>query len=230
MNGTAVLAFEAARLDPGEGLPLFDVELALGPGELVLVEGQDALHERMLMDAACGLTAPVAGTVRCAGYDWRSLRPDRANALRGRIGHVFREGGWPPRMTVDAAIMLAQSHHTRRPLDEIREEAIRLADAFGLPGLPLGLPGEHGADDLQRAGLVRAFLGRPLLVLLEAPRRGLLPDLIGPVVNAARTVRDRDGAVLWSVGDTGLGRDPTLPCTQRLRLAATRLVALEAVR
>lgn len=230
MRGAAVLEFDAARLDPGEGLPWFDVELVLGPGELVLVEGQDPLHERMLMDAACGLRAPLAGAVRCAGYDWRALPPDRANALRGRIGHLFRDGAWPPRMTVDAAIMLAQSHHTRRPLGEIREEAIQLADAFGLPGLPLGLPGEHGADDLQRAGLVRAFLGRPLLVLLEAPRRGLLPDLIGPVVNAARQVRDRDGAVLWSVGDTGLGRDPTLPGSQRLQIAATRLVALEAAR
>lgn len=229
MRGRAVLEFDAARLDPGEGLPLFDMTFTLRPGELALVEAHDPLHERMVMDAACGLTLPVEGAVRCAGHDWRALRPDRANALRGRIGHLFRDGGWPPQMTVDAAIMLAPSHHTRRPLAEIREEAVRLAAAFGLPGLPCGLPGEHGVDDLQRAGLVRAFIGAPLLVLLESPRRGLLPDLVGPVVNAAREVRDRDGAVLWSVGESGLGRDPTLPCSQRLQLSATRMVMLEAV-
>lgn len=228
MVETPLLAFEQARLDPGEGLPLFDVDLVLHPGELVLLEAQDALHERMLVDAACGLRAPVAGVVRCAGHDWQALGPDRANALRGRIGHFFRDGAWPPQVPVDEAIMLAQSHHTRRPLAEIREEASRLAANFGLPGLPRGLPAEHGSDDLQRAGLVRAFIGTPVLVLLESPRRGLLPDLIGPVVNAARLVRDRDGAVVWSVGETGLCRDPTLPCSQRLRLATTRMVALEA--
>jgi hypothetical protein len=45
--------------------------------------------------------------------------------------------------------------------------------------------------------LVRAFLGEPLLVLLEDPTRGLLASLAPAVLNHAAMTRDRGGAVVW---------------------------------
>jgi phospholipid/cholesterol/gamma-HCH transport system ATP-binding protein len=215
-------------------LPAQDIErvqamriaLTVEPGELVLVDVRDPDHERVLADAVCGLVAPTGGAIRFLGRDWRDQTAEYANALRGRIGHLFRAGGWLPYLSVVDNIVLQQLHHTRRAYAVLRDEAARLATRFGLPGLPTGRAAEMREADLVRAACVRAFLGTPSLVVVEdvvAEDHDLLP----PLVEAMREARDRDAAILWLVQEPRLFRDPTLPATQRVQLRGSALVATE---
>ncbi|HYG89250.1 MAG TPA: organic solvent ABC transporter ATP-binding protein [Azospirillum sp.] len=216
MADAPVIEFAAARLENGT-----EVDLALDAGELVLVDPGDEQHERAIADAACGLVDPVFGAVRMLGRDWRRLSPDLANALRGRIGHGFRPGAWISYMSVIDNIMLAQLHHTTRPEAEIQDEAIRLSVAFGLPGVPTGLPSDCAPGDLARADLARAFMGSPALVILEGPPA----DLTGALVNMIRTVRDRGTAVVWFTPDPDLWHDRAIPASQRCRLRGSVIAA-----
>ena len=114
-----------------------------------------------------GIIEPRSGSISFLGRNWAKLPPDQANALRGRIGRVFNTGNWVNHLSVMDNILLPQHHHTRRSVRRLCDEAGLLAEQFGLPGLPLRRPGDLTAADLQRAACVRAFLGRPTLVLLE---------------------------------------------------------------
>src|SRR3954463_1013494 len=179
--------------DLGVNAPL---SLSLLSGECALIEGSDAAQLAAFADLCSGLITLNSGNVRFMGRDWSDLPHDYAAALRGRIGRVFATGGWLPFLDVETNILLPQLHHTRRDLEELRQEAQGLAREFGLPGLPVGRVDTLAAADLGRAGLVRAFLGEPLLVMREDPTRGLLAS-IGPVVlNHAAMTRDRGGAVV----------------------------------
>jgi phospholipid/cholesterol/gamma-HCH transport system ATP-binding protein len=109
------------------------IDLTLRAGDLVLVQPGDEQHEAALVDAACGLAPPGMGAVRFLGYTWPDLPPDQANALRGRIGHVFRRGAWISYLTLLDNVLLPQLYHTRRGYAELRAEAARLAAWFGLP-------------------------------------------------------------------------------------------------
>lgn len=225
-----VLQFDQVRL------PLHDqhgldapVDVTLRAGDLVLLQPGDEQHERTLADAACGLVPPQGGAVRFLGHAWPDLRADQANALRGRIGHVFRRGAWIPYMTVLDNVLLPQLHHTRRPYADIRAEAARLATWFGLPGLPIGRPGEIAPADLQRAACVRAFLGSPSLIILESPSGGLRRGLLSPLINAMRAARGRDAAVLWFAQDRNLFYDSSLPATQRLHVRGGSIAPFESL-
>jgi phospholipid/cholesterol/gamma-HCH transport system ATP-binding protein len=165
--------------------------------------------------------------VRFLGRAWSELPADQANALRGRFGQVVRRGAWIPYLSLVDNVLLPQLHHTRRPYDELRAEAVRLATRLGLPGLPTGRPGDLPSTILQRAACVRAFLGTPALIVIGSLAEDLGDDLLAPLVNAMRVARDRDAAVLWFVEDDGLFEDRSLPATRRLRLRGGGFVPLE---
>lgn len=215
-----MLEFRDARLalEPGAGhtAPL---TLALPQGSLVTANLRGPHRRRAFADAAVGLIEPSDGAVLFQGRNWREVTPEHAAAMRGRIGRLFARDAWLPELGMDENILLGPRFHTARPDRALRDEAARLAAAFGLPGLPTAAPEELPAEDLHRAGLVRAFLNAPVLVVLEEPLETDGADLLVPLMAAIRAVRDRGGAVLWLTRGFPGALDRSLPTTARYRLA-----------
>ncbi len=198
-NQQPVLSFEGVTSEPEAiyDVPIWGFNFTLGHGELLLVRLERGHFRIPLADIAVGLVEPTEGKVRFNGKDWRGMSPERSAAQRGRCGRVFSGQGWCNEMTVDDNITLAQRHHTDRPQREIEAEAANLARYFGLPGLPMRTPGQTLRGDLGRAALVRAFLGRPELIVLEQPAKHLFPEIMPPLMNAVGAARSRGTAVVW---------------------------------
>ena len=207
-----------------EGGAAAAVDLRLLAGEFALVDARNSARPAWLADLCSGLLPLAAGSVRFLGCDWSAMPWDYAAALRGRIGRVFQSGSWIGSMDVATNIMLPQLHHTRDDPSSLRERAVALSCAFGLPGLPLVRPSELVASDLARAACVRAFLGDPELILLESPVQGRFIGLIAPLLNALALARDRGAATLWFTRSDVVWRDPSFPVTHRLRLSERGLL------
>jgi phospholipid/cholesterol/gamma-HCH transport system ATP-binding protein len=205
----------------------FTLRFDLNPGELMMLHSEDDHHENALTHAVCGLLRPISGTATFLGRDWRELTPDRANALRGRIGVVFRRDNWIPYQPVLDSLILPRLHHTRQPVDAVCREATQWALRFGLPGLPRDLPAAVSARDRLAANLVRAFIGAPSLIVVENQSVALPAKLREVFINAIGEARERDAAVLWFAQDLSLCLDGTIPATRRLQLGGSGLRALE---
>ena len=201
-----------------------EVSLSVCGGDLVLIRLARLEQTAAFADACAGIIKPRSGSVRFLGRNWQDLPPDQANALRGRIGRVFKTGNWINNLSLLDNMLLPQRHHTRRSTRQLCEEAGKLADQFGLPGIPLGLPGDLTAAELQRAACVRAFMGRPLLILLEEPTSGIFLEIISALMDAVREARDRGAAVIWLTRKGLIWNDQTLPVTRRYRLVAEKLM------
>ncbi|MGD2099710.1 MAG: hypothetical protein PVG35_19195 [Desulfobacterales bacterium] len=202
------------------------LSLSICSGELALIRLARLEQTGGFADACSGIFSPTSGRIFFLGRNWLELAPDQANALRGRIGRVFRTGNWINHLSLMENILLPQLHHTRRPARRLRDEAGKLAEQFGLPGLPLGLPGDFTAADLRRAACVRAFLGRPLLILLEEPTSGIYLEVISALMTAIREARERGAAVIWLTQKDLIWNDQTLPVTQRYRLVSGKLMEM----
>ena len=178
----------------------------------------------VLGDACAGLSSPSKGQVVFLGKEWSQLPPDIANALRGRMGRVFARGSWMGHLSLLENLLLPQLHHTRRPVSELRDEAVLLAENFGLPGVPLGHSNDSLPVDLQRAACVRAFLGQPMLIVLEEQSQGCFKEMMPNLINAIRQARNRGAAVMWLTSDKFIWRDQSIPATRRYRLAGRQLM------
>lgn len=226
---TPVLSFVAARLaiEPAGGLTS-PITAALMPGSLVIADLRGPRRRRAFADAAAGLNRAAEGSVLFQGRDWAEVAAEHAGAMRGRIGRLFAAGAWIPDLPVADNILLGPLYHTRRSRRALTEEAARLAIAFGLPGLPTALADDMAAADLHRAGLARAFLNEPSLVILEEPTANGGEDLLPTLIAAIRGVRDRGGAVLWLTEGHALALDRSIPVTERFRLMHGTLLPVGA--
>ena len=180
---------------------LAGASLVLRAGALAMVYIPEGFAYTPLADMVQGLVEPDAGVVRYRGEDWRVMDPARAAAQRGTIGRVFDQRGWISNLDVDENITLASRHHTLRPLPEIEQEALALAQSFGLPELPRRRPALLRRADLRRCEWVRALIGTPSLVVLEHPTRDVFAEAIPKLVAAVRAARARGAAVMWITGD-----------------------------
>ena len=209
--------------DPFYDVPLWGIDFSLQPGELLLVRLERGHLRTPLADLALGLIPPRQGEVCYNGEDWQRLSATRAARRRGRCGRFFAEHGWYTALPLHANICLAQLHHSQRPVADIETEAAALAQFFGLPGLPLGTPEATRAGDLDRAALVRAFLGNPDLIILERPTRFLYPEIMPPLLNALRSARSRGAAVIFTTCDAEIWDEPALNPSQRGTMFGSRM-------
>ena len=223
-----VLVLDHATLlsDQPGGSETATVNMTLHAGELALIHVEPLQRALTFADTCSGLVFPAQGIVSFLNQDWARLPSDLANALRGRIGRVFATSTWLQHLSLLDNVVLRQLHHTRRPFAELRAEAVQLAAHFGLPGFPAGGPRDVIPEDLQRAACVGAFLGSPVLLLLEEPTSGVYPELLVPLIHAIRRARSRGSAVVWLTAAAAIWNDPSIPATCRYRLVGRQFMEM----
>lgn len=208
------------------GLPPVPFSMRLMPGECAVVEARDASRATIFADLCSGLVPLNDGAVKFMGLDWTELYDREVNALRGRIGRITRRPSWTDFLGTHMGIMLQQLHHTTRDVNDVVAEASRLSEQFGLPGLPVLRPAMLSDADLLRASCVRAFMGRPHLLLLEDPLEASPADLEDAFLSAITTARDKGAGIIWLVRSNAVGQRYWQGVTSRWRLADDGLVAV----
>jgi osmoprotectant transport system ATP-binding protein len=162
--------FNAVSLRRGEVLALEDVTLALPLGQTTAVLGASGSGKSTLVQLIIGLLRPDTGTIRTLGEPMNFANP---RPMRKRIGYAIQDASLFPHLDVRRNIVLPAAlcgwseSEQRTRLDE-------LLHLMHLPGDVLRrYPHELSGGQQQRAGLCRAMMLRPELLLLDEPFSGL---------------------------------------------------------
>ncbi|MFI1535204.1 ABC transporter ATP-binding protein [Streptomyces anandii] len=172
------------------GLRLLDVSLTLGdgdtavtaldhvglsvvPGEFVAVVGPSGSGKSSLLAVAGGLQRPTSGTVRIAGTELTALSDkERTAARRRHIGFVFQQSNLLASLTVREQLLLPL--HIDGRLDAAaRTRAGELIEAVGLSHRSGSRPHQLSGGERQRAGLARALMTSPAVLLVDEPTSAL---------------------------------------------------------
>lgn len=210
-------------------LPALRCGLVVEAGELLLIRSPSKRRTSLLVDLLLGLGG-AGGEVDFLGHPWAGIPWAEANRLRSQVARLSGRGDWIETRSVLENLLLPLRHHTTIPDDRLRARASDTARRFGLPGIPTQLPGECLPGDLLRAGLVRAFLGRPRLVILEHPLKDEGRALLPMLIEGIREVRQRGGAVLWFTRDKAIVYDQSIPADHRYQIAGSQMLKLDQAR
>lgn len=186
-------ALELRRLSAfyGDAQVLFDVDLALGAGEVVALVGRNGAGKSSLLRAAMGLGPRTRGQVLLHGHDLSGLAP-HARARRG-LGYV------PEDRRVFTDLSVAEN---LRLVARAADSGFTETDLLALfPNLAQMLDRPAGAmsgGEQQMLAVARTLAANPSVVLLDEPSEGIAPIIVAGMKQAVLAMRERGVAVLVS--------------------------------
>ena len=168
---------EVAHLDASYGARqiLFDVNLDIHDGEIMVIIGRSGSGKSTLLRHMVGLERAATGAVRLFGKDIARLGADEMLDLRRRIGVSFQGGAMLSSLSVAENIKLPLRELTRlddRTMDIMARLKLEVTNLSGFGDL---MPSELSGGMLKRAAVARAIVMDPALLFFDEPSAGLAP-------------------------------------------------------
>jgi predicted ABC-type transport system involved in lysophospholipase L1 biosynthesis ATPase subunit len=216
---TLVRAEDLSRSFPatdGDVLAVADATFVIRSGDRIALVGPSGSGKSTLLHLIAGLDRPTDGTIGWPAFG----TPDLLRPKRVRV--AFQGPSLLPQLTVvenvALPLLLAGTGET-----DANEASLRCLRDMSMSEVAQKLPSELSGGQLQRAGIARAFVGTPGLVLADEPtgqqdRAGgaaVLEAMFAAVlrIGAALVVATHDAAVAdrfvrrWSMRDGRLSQD-----------------------
>ncbi|MCT2279815.1 ABC transporter ATP-binding protein [Micromonospora chalcea] len=141
-------------------LALSDINLTVRRGEFISVVGPSGCGKTTLLKILAGLSPKTGGAVRIAGRDVTKPLPE--------VGMVFQAPTLLPWRTIFDNVMVPAEIQRLDPRRH-RERAQQLLEMVGLNGFEQKYPHELSGGMQQRAGICRALVHDPAVLLMDEP-------------------------------------------------------------
>ncbi|MEV0118703.1 ABC transporter ATP-binding protein [Streptomyces sp. NPDC050844] len=152
---------------------LAGVDLAIGDGDRLVIQGPTGGGKSTLLQMLGGLDRPTSGSVELDGVDLAALPEARLTKVRAEsIGFVFQSFNLIPTLSAQENVETALVPLGLGAADR-RERAADALDSVGLGERRSHLPAELSGGQQQRVAIARALVKRPKVLLADEPTGNL---------------------------------------------------------
>ena len=169
------ISFSSLSVGYGDHAVLHDINATLPGGKVSVILGGSGCGKSTLLRHIIGLSRPISGNLRIGGQDLFSLPHAEARRIRRRMGVLFQDGALLGALTLVQNVCLPLSEHLRLPKDVLREAGLRVLRMVGLEDFADYFPNQLSGGMRKRAGLARALIAEPRILLCDEPTSGLDP-------------------------------------------------------
>ena len=170
-----MIRFEHVTKSFGSKTVLDDVSYEIAKGEIFMIVGPSGTGKSVSLKHMVRLLTPDSGRVLVAGEDISHADGADLERMREHYGYLFQGGALLAWMNVADNVALPLREKTQMAEDEIRDKVMRTLALVGLENDAEKMPSEISGGMQKRAGLARAIIRDPEIVLYDEPTSGLDP-------------------------------------------------------
>jgi polar amino acid transport system ATP-binding protein len=182
------------------------IDLAISPGEVVVVIGPSGSGKSTLLRTVNMLEEPTEGRVFVDGLDLTDIRTN-LDAARTAIGIVFQQFNLFPHKTVLGNITLALRNVLGLSRSEARERALEQLREVGLEDKADSYPAQLSGGQQQRVAIARALAMRPKLMLFDEVTSALDPELVKEVLDVMQRLASEGMTMVIVTHEMGFARE-----------------------
>ncbi|MBA3348753.1 MAG: ATP-binding cassette domain-containing protein [Actinobacteria bacterium] len=174
---SSLLAVETRGLHKSFGSShiLRGLDLRIPEGVISVILGPSGTGKSVCLQHVVGLLEPDAGEVLIRGVSLSGLSRAEILNMRREVGVMFQDGALFSALNVFDNVAFPLRQHTDFNEAEVEEVVMEHLSGVGLAEARLRMPNELSGGMRKRAGLARALVLDPGIVLVDEPDSGLDP-------------------------------------------------------
>jgi phospholipid/cholesterol/gamma-HCH transport system ATP-binding protein len=195
----AIISLRGVTKSFGSHTVLQDISFDVPRGRITCILGPSGTGKSVLLKNIIGLLTPERGEIWVDGDQVVGMGEKDLYRVRRKFGVLFQDGALFGSMNLYDNIAFPLREHTKKNDREIREIVLEKAGYVGLLDHLKKTPGEVSGGMKKRAGLARALVMDPQIVLFDEPDSGLDPVRVAYLDELVIDVQRQTGATFFII-------------------------------
>ncbi|MDQ1356516.1 MAG: phospholipid/cholesterol/gamma-HCH transport system ATP-binding protein [Acidimicrobiaceae bacterium] len=198
-NPDGIISLRRVTKSFGSHTVLKDISFDVPQGHITAILGPSGTGKSVLLKNILGLLRPDSGEIWVDGEQTVGMGEKDMYRVRRKFGVLFQDGALFGSMNLFDNIAFPLREHTKKHDKEIRDIVLEKAGMVGLLDHLKKTPGEVSGGMKKRAGLARALVMDPEIVLFDEPDSGLDPVRVAYLDELVVDVQAKTGATFFII-------------------------------
>jgi phospholipid/cholesterol/gamma-HCH transport system ATP-binding protein len=199
-NNSPAIAFRGVSRSFGGRAVLNNVSFEVAPGEAFCLLGRSGMGKSVTLKLTIGLMQPDSGAIRVQNDNIVGMDEDGLSKVRSRIGFLFQSAALFDSFSLhDNLAVPLKRLRKKTPDEEIETIVQKNLEDVGLGKEGRKMPAELSGGMRKRAGLARALMLGPSILLIDEPVSGLDRVTASEIDDLLLRVRKRDNTTMMIV-------------------------------
>lgn len=172
-DGRTALSFENVSKSFGAKRVLSDVSFRVAAGESICILGRSGTGKSVTLKLMIALIKPDAGKIWIDQDEITQLNEQGLSRVRRKMGYLFQDAALFDSLTLYENLALPLIRLTKKPQGEVDVIVDKVLRQVGLAADKECMPSSLSGGMRKRAGLARALMLEPQILLADEPSSGL---------------------------------------------------------
>jgi putative ABC transport system ATP-binding protein len=152
---------------------LFDVNLEIAPGEIVIMTGPSGSGKTTLLTLMGGLRSAQGGSLKILDQEIVGASKQKLLKIRRNIGYIFQAHNLMTFLTAKQNVRMSLELHDEISTQDLDKKATEILEQVGLSDRLNYYPENLSGGQKQRVAIARALVSHPKIVLADEPTAAL---------------------------------------------------------
>jgi phospholipid/cholesterol/gamma-HCH transport system ATP-binding protein len=198
-GGDAIISVRDVSKSFGGHTVLQEISFDVPRGKTTSILGPSGTGKSVLLKLIIALLKPDRGEILVEGDRITNVSTRAVFRIRRKFGVLFQDGALFGSMSLYDNIAFPLREHTHKTEREVRVNVLAKAELVGLVAHLGKLPGEVSGGMRKRAGLARALVLDPKIILFDEPDSGLDPVRVAYLDDLVNTAQRETGSTFFII-------------------------------